>query len=577
MLCKRIVLRQLCCLSLFVICFLAPARGSAQAATLLTVSDARQVSELQLAKVMAEDSSIWLSVRLLGRARLALVTAESDVEAAPAADAWLHALDFATRVRVAAPSGALSGCEVSKRFAVADSGLAESQRVAPFEVSRANSELALRRLLADAGLPVDVERVAQFTTDARPPFQVQIYDLPAAGGRTEALRLHDRGHPGELPKISISGARTLPLSLIALAKEGVLPLGQESADPSEFPVAYRALDTSCDYLSARADWSALNPTRWLNEVQASAALFAWTVFPSHGQIPPAISRYFEELSGTSASSCELRVRAAHVRGSVTAADFVCGGADDLAQSLSEVGFAELRVSRFFGSLSAEGSAFRVATAAPRGPLLLATDLDQSGCPELISAPPNVASDSPGSRSPSPVSTTPIAVSAPNDPYYEQTPRGTPVSRCEGSCSATGFDSGSNDSCNGDSSSSDSSSESCSGDSSSSDSASDSCSGDSSAGDSGPDSCSGDASDSSSDDCGGDSSDSSSDSSGCGKSEYDGDTCSGNSENGNAARAKGAALRPGTPSRPRPRNVRLSLLTLLAAALALPLRRRRSSR
>ena len=573
------VLRYFTCVALFSAFLLAPLSGGAQTAALLAVGDATQLSEVQLAKVMADDSSLWLSVRLQGRSRLALVTAQAGVESAPAAHAWLRALDFATRVRVSAPPGPLSSCGSSKPFELADSGLQEPRRVPAFQISVANSELELRRLLADAGLPVEVARVAQFTSDAAPPFRVVLYDVPAFGGSTEALRLVDRGHADELPKIVLSGAKSLPLSLIALAKEGVLPLLQESADPSEFPVAYRALDQTSDYLSARGSWLAQNPTRWLNEVQASTALFAWTAFPAGGQLAPVVSRYFEQLSGAPTGPCEAQVLAAHASASMNAADFVCDGADDLSLSLTEVGFADLHLSRFFGSVSADGGRFRVAPGVPRSPLLLATDFDTSGCPLAVPTPANEPSEPPASMTPTPASPAPVVVSAPEDPYAGPASGATPVSQSEGSCTVSAVDSGSNDSCSGDSSSADSSSDSCSGDSSSSDANGDSCSGDSSSGESGPDSCSGDSRDSSSDSCSGDS-DSSNDSSGCGKSEYDGDTCSGNSAKASAESGRagsGGRSVASAAARPRPRPVRLSLLTLLAAALALPLRRLRASR
>ena len=568
------VLQKFTCFALLATSTLAPVHASAQTAALLAVGDATQLTELQLAKVVAEDSSLWLSVRLQGRTRLALVSAESSVDTAPAAHAWLRALDFATRVRVAPPPGPLSGCGASPKLEAADTGLPEPRSVAALEVSSADSDVELRRRLADAGLPVDISRIARFTSDAEPPYRIVVYDVPAFGGSTEALRLVDHGHPTALPHLEISGANSVPISLIALAKEGVLPLEQESADPSEFPIAYRALDQSTDYLSARRGWLAQNPTRWLIEVQASAALFTASALPSNGQIEPVISRYFSAL-GAAANGCEARVRAARARASLNAADFACAGADDLSLSLAELDFAELRLSRFFGTT--EGANFRVDPGVPRGPLLLATDFDASGCEPISAEPPRAPNDPPESRTPPPVSTAPVVVSGPDDPNYDPVPVNTTRVYAEGSCTASPSDRGSHDSCSGDSSSRDSSRDSCSGDSSSGDSSSDSCSGDSSSNDSGPDSCSGDASDSSSDSCSGDS-DSSGDSSGCGKSEYDGDTCSGDSASGNGAPAKSASLRTGrATARPRPRQVRLSLLTLLAAALALPLRRLRASR
>jgi len=555
---------------------LVPARGSAQTAALIAVGDATQLSEVQLAKVMADDSSLWLSVRLQGRTRLALVSAEASVESAPAADAWLRALDFATRVRVVPPPGPLASCGSLTPFSPADTGIPDSRRVAAFEVSSASSEVELRRRLADASLPVDVDRIAQFTAHAQPPFRIALYDAPPFGGSTDALRMVDRGHPGALPRLETSGASSVPLSLILLAQGGASPLGQDSADASEFPVAYRALDASSDYLSARRGWLAQNSGRWLNEAQTSDALFKGVALGSSAPMEPVIARYFAELSSAPASNCTVQVRAARARDSQNASDFTCDGADDLARSLAELGFAELRLSRFFGTLSSDGASFQGAASVPRSSLLVATDLDVSGCPPVVVEAPAVPrdpSDPPESRTPPPMSTAPVVVSAPDDPYYDP-PANTPRVDHEGSCTASVSDSSSNDSCSGDSSSGDSSRDSCSGDSSSNDS----CSGDSSSNDSGPDSCSGDSSESSSDSCSGDSSDANEDSGGCGKSDYDGETCLGNSSSSSEGRAKSAGLgRGASAARPRPRQVRLSLLTLLAAALALPLRRLRAWR
>ncbi|HET7541410.1 MAG TPA: hypothetical protein VFK05_16150 [Polyangiaceae bacterium] len=569
------MLRKFTCLAVFGVCALASVCGRAQTPALLVVGDAKQLSEVQLAKVLADDSSLWLSVRLQGRTRLALVTAGAAVESAPAAHAWLSALDFATRVRVAAPPG--SACAGSTQFAPADTGLPEARRVAAHDVFEVASELELRRRLADAELPVDLERIARFTSRAEPPFQVLVYDLPELASSTEALRLVDHGHANELPKIVLSGADSLPLSLIALAKDGAQPFPEPSAELSEFPVSYRALDASSDYRAARRGWLEQNPQRWLNEVQASLALFRVTNLPSGADIDSATTRYLAGLSGEDASACQARVRAAHTRGSVNADDFRCGGADDLSKSLTELDFAEPRLSRFFGALNPDGATFRVAESAASGPLLVATDFDSSECaPELALPPTSSATGEPTQTRTPPENTTPVVVGTSS----EATPVTTTATVSETSCTASSSSSSASgsDSCSGDSSSSESSSDSCSGDSSSSDSEDESCSGDSSSSDSEDDSCGGDSSDSNSDTCSGDS-DPEGDS-GCGKSGYDGDTCSGNSASSNSARAKSAALgAEHTLKQPRSRTrpVRLSLLTWLAAALALPLRRLRAWR
>ncbi|HEX2669599.1 MAG TPA: hypothetical protein VHM25_01945, partial [Polyangiaceae bacterium] len=507
------MLKKLICLVACAASSLTPAPVRAQTAVLLAVADAAQLSEVKLAKVMADDASLWLAVQLKGGTRLALVTAEAGIEVAPAADAWLRALDYSTRVRVAAPPGSPVKCGDLQQFEPDDTGLPEAQRVAAFEVSSASTELELRRRLADAGLPVDAERVAQFTSVTQPPFRVALYDVPMAGGSTEALRWVEQGQPTSLPQIAISGAPTAALGLIAIAGQGVQLLSQDSADPSEFPVVYRAIDASSDYLTARRDWLAQNPTRWLNEVQAIAPLFSGTVMPSGRRITSLISRYFTASRQASASACEAKVRAAYERASTNADDFTCDAADDLARSLSEIGFAELRASRFFGRIGGDGANFRGAAAGSRSPLLFATDLDLSGCPADVLPPVSV----PITRMPpAPVNTTPVVVSTPDDPYTEPTPPVRVGVYSEGSCTGSASDPGPSESCSGDTSSTESSSDSCSGDTSSTESSSDSCSGDTSSTESSSDSCSGDTSstESSSDSCSGDTSSTESSSDSC---------------------------------------------------------------
>jgi len=576
---QQVVLRKFTCLSLFALWNLAPAHSHAETA-LISIGDATQLSEVQLAQVVADESTAWLSIHLRGSIRLALVTANSAAEPAPAADAWLRALDYATRVRVSPPPGPLAPCGAMSRFEVADTGLPEARRVVASRVTLEDSELALRRCLADAGLPVDVERIAAFASEAQPPFRVALYEVPAFGGNTEALRFTQRGEPGKLPRIAILGSNSVPVSWIALATNTVQPLAQESADPSEFPIAYRALDASTDYTAARRGWLSRNPMRWLSEGNAGAALFTSAVLPTGVVIDSVIDRYFTEQSGTSGSACEAAVRAAHARNSTDTEEFACNGADDLSRTLSEVGFAPLQLSRFYGALARDGATFH-ATDSPKGSSLLpATDFDDSGCLQAVSPPDtsNGSSEPPGPTPQPPVSTSPVIIGTPDEASHHPAPVDA-TGRHDESCVLSPYDSTSQDSCSGDSRSSDSRHDSCSGDSSSSDSSTDSCSGDSRPADSGTDSCSGDSSssDSGSDSCSG-SSDSSTDSSGCGKSEYDGDTCSGDSAGQGAARAKSAALRSSVKSqRQPPRRVRLSLLTLLGAALALPLRRLRASR
>jgi len=286
------------------------------------------------------------------------------------------------------------------------------------------------------------------------------------------------------------------------------------------------------------------------------------VFPSGERIEPVIRRYFTSASVGSASACEQRSRAAYEHGSENIEEFRCEGADDLSRTLAEVQFAELRASRFFGRLDMAGTKFQIVASGSRSPLLFATEFDRSGCEEI---PGSVSLPYPPS-SPPPASTEPVVV-APTEPYSVPTPTATGA-YTEGSCSGSISRFDSNDDCGGDPRSPQPNSEGCSGDPTSSESNTDGCSGDSTSGESSTDSCSGDSSsdEPSADSCSGDSSD----------SKYDGDTCSGDSAESSTVRAKRAELRE-SPARPHVRHLRMSLVTLLAAALGLPLRRRSASR
>ncbi|HEY1537525.1 MAG TPA: hypothetical protein VGF76_26075, partial [Polyangiaceae bacterium] len=443
--------RKLCGLALAICCASWPSVARAQDAVLVAASDPKLVTEVQLAQVMADDSSLWLSVHANGGARLALVSAASSVETTPSSDTWLRALDFTTRVHVAPPPGPLAACPSQSSFPAADSGLPESDVSAASPVTSVDSELELERSLANAGIRVAASVLDAFSVDATPPFQISWFEVGSSGGNSSALRLLDHGHPGQLPKIRIAGLDSVPLSLIALARDAVQPVGQELADPSDFAVTYFAADGNTDYVSARASWLPANADRWLLEAAQSPVLF----------------------DGTLARAAAL--------------DSV---KDDLADSVRELGVDQIQLSRLFGSLSAAGATFRVAPSPRRDPLVVATDFDTTHCaPASVGVPVSGVPRTdvtPPARSPSQPAVdqsgeATTVVVAPGDDTTDTDGSNVTIDTSSDSC---GSDPNApppppNDSCTGDSSSSDSSSsDSCSGDSSSDDSQDDSCSGDS---------------------------------------------------------------------------------------------------
>jgi hypothetical protein len=582
-------MRKSCSFAVGALCCLSASVVRAAPSVLIAASDPTQIAEVELAKVVASDGSLWLSVKLAGHAKLAVVTGAASVEPAKAADAWLRALDFATRVRVTPPPGPLAAC-LNSNGNLADSGVPELANLASSQVSSVASELELRRSLAAAGLDVDLGTIAQFSAGVSAPFRLVSYEVPDEGGSTAAVRLSDSGEALAVPGIVTAGRASLPLTLLTLAASAVLPATAPVSDPSEFAVRYIGASAGTDYAAARGAWLAEDQTRWLLEARASSALFAWTVIPGAGEIEPALAHYFDEAPEPGdARSCLSAVRAARARASRAIPDYDCDGADDLGRSLSELDFSDIRVTRLFGSITVAGVGLRASSDPERDSRVVATDFDSKDCAVGVSVSPGPG----GSTVPGGVSSPSDGSSASGSTVVSSSEESTTVSDGD-SCTVTtvgdscsgdsSSDSSSSDSCSGNSSSNSSSSDSCSGNSSSDSSSSDSCSGNSSSDSSSSDSCSGNSSSdsSSSDSCSGDSSSqsSSSDSSGCGKSNYDGDTCSGSSSSSASAGGQpSAALEPGQRplSAHRARRVRLSLWTLLALALALPLRRWKSPR
>jgi len=536
--------------------------AAAEPAALIAASDPASLSEVELVQVAASPRPLWLRARVAAHAKLALVSGANETDAAPNASAWLGALDFATRVRVTPPPGPLAPCTgVSGKLA--DSGAPEPALLDPSSVATLSSELDLRRALSDAGLSVDAGELVAFTGAVLAPYRVSFFESGAKPADTATIRLTSTGPALTVPGLVLAPRTCVPATVLTLAAQGLEPALASSFEPGNFAVTYFGATATTNYVSARAAWSNEDPARWLDEARAASALFDFTVIPGAGEIEPGASDYFERVLGLARGrACFDAVLAARSGGSGSGSDFGCGGADDLEIAQSAVNFGDLRITRLFGTLSRSDLVLRVSGDAPHDSRVVATDFDGAGCGAPAS-PPNMSggtgavtescsgsseSSSGSGRSGPGI----VEVSSPDEPS---------IVTNNDSCGVTVYP----DSCSGDSSTS--SSDSCSGDSTSSDAtSSDSCSGDSTSSDA-----------TSSDSCSGDSS-SSDDSSGCGSSGYQGDTCSGSTENSASVEKSSAALQGSSKhktSAPRAKKLHLSLLTLFSAALAFPLRRRGS--
>ena len=74
-------------LALLGACVFGTSVARAQPAVLISAADPAQIVEVELAKVAASDSSLWLSVKLARNGRLAVVSSAAQLAPAKSADA----------------------------------------------------------------------------------------------------------------------------------------------------------------------------------------------------------------------------------------------------------------------------------------------------------------------------------------------------------------------------------------------------------------------------------------------------------------------------------------------------------
>ncbi|HEY2406329.1 MAG TPA: hypothetical protein VGI10_10010 [Polyangiaceae bacterium] len=536
--------------------------GTASAQVMIASQTALKV-EIELGHVLGGASSAsWLSARVPSADRIAIVTPDgATLPSSAASDAWLRALDFASRVRVAPPGDFALACQ-GRAPELADSGLPEAARIAASSSDLVGSDLELRRALEQGQLDVNVDDLAAFEAAALAPYRISWFEAPSTGGATSALALasSESTQPPTIWLEKCSGT----LNLLALSERALSPTAGSVSDTSTLRVLYRGLQGSSDYRAAVDEETLTTPDGWLREAVVPAPWFGFVALAGWGVIDPVSTRYVENaLSSSAADACVAQIQSAWLANSQRTTDYQCMGASDLSRALQVLDFHDPVLSRYSGALrSARVLALAGAELASEAPLLVATDVDASGCAvgtvngSPTGGPSNGESAGGvplGGVSESPSGSSGSDVSVDTNTYVDASGGGDSDEGCGTSSPGTGQgeqeppSAGSSDSCSGDSSDGQGSSDSCSGDSSDGQDSSDSCSGDSS--------------------------DGSKDSSGCSSNSHSGssgDTCSGSSPGSASATQEWLSNSRGGKRKPK---LRVSMLSMLGCAFMLPLRRR----
>lgn len=550
--------------------------------------------EVRLAQARsAQWSRLWVQYRLQGAGRLAIVApAAPGTRVDPVPDAWFEALEAATSLRIVRPTGAPACGAASSGSLHVTGSLAHEPTLAPTEVALLSGIADVQGFAAGRSLTFSSDD--QLALAQHPgPYVALVYELSGAGVLTQAVRF---SAPGSAAPVALTLPSTaggpVDLSVWWLGEGRARIVGAKEHTPDAVGFSWLAVQGVSDYPERRRELlESEQGAAWLVEVSGSSALHQWTVLPNQaGAIPPIVSEYLDraltqgattgslgeclaavwdarasgQAGGVVSERCPAGALAlvpgggtscsnAAGPGEISASSLACGEADDLAHALAGSRPDRLRVTRHRGLLAAKtgDAAIELFDGAELSAAITAPETDLSGCSGVGGAGGSGSvsghgayggsTGSPGTPDPDP------GYGATSGEYEDDAHVDVSVS-----CWGTSEPGHGDDSCSGDSSSSQE------GDG-------DACSGDSSDGyDDGGDSCSGDSSDGS-DSCSGDSSDGYGDG---------GDSCSGDSGGGDSGCSSDSSSSGGdcSLSKRRPRRPKLSLLVLWVAALLFPLRR-----
>ena len=593
-------------------CALLAGGSSARASTALVGNV--KATELRVAFADAAWSTVWTSLRVEEAGPFALVVPLPDgAYVDQSSDAWFEALEVATATRVLPPEGLNPYCPgkdgPADPFDVAGS-TGHTESLAPETIALADDAAAVATWAQGQGLTLDGALETALGSAGAKRFLCVRFTSPGGAVTTPTLRV---SAPQGLPTLpfSITRASAAPLRVSAwFVGEGRGDLGGTTAVPvpgSE--VTWNAKTQTSDAVAARDALLSAQPDGVTLESTAHDAFATSVLFANDSaSIDPVVVTYFQRAAAygnapSGAAACIAAAKplfatagavsptcprgdlaappaactpAAPGPGELDAAKLACGpGADDLAIALSGAASKTARLTRrtFVIAQGASGKDRTVTFGAGAAvqPVLEAGSVDVSDCFASGGSGGGGMGGSGGSTgTTTSTSTTPTTggqgqggsgagTSGNGNGAYGGSPPGHGGWPGEGATAGDpyAYVDPIGCACNGtvDTTDTTATADSCDGSSPTSDPASDSCSGDS-AGTTASDACSGDSAGTASDACSGDSAGTAS------------DACSGDS----AGTASDCAITH-RPAGRRTAAPRLSLLTLAAIALVLPLRRR----
>lgn len=575
-----------CCLPSRAFCLVAlPAPGGAV--------DEQELRLIMTAHGQRSSLSVEWVLRVTGDHFWVLAPLESGGTLDLADPAWFAAVEHATAPRILPPSDIELGVCDAIDGVHDTTDLARGERALPRAVTTLTAPAELAAFL-------DTEALHQGNAisfaDFGEPEALVALEYPAISGAPilVQLRFEATNAPDVwLERLRPSGSRApLPVTLTVLAHEPVL-LDVARVTSDDVPTNWRGTQSDSDYPVQRSRFLDENPGAWVTEVVGATHLFDAYYPDGQAAVPSVVAGFHERVVGRgyacpdfeewleAARDRDALAPVACGRGELASLDppacpsgpgpaneLECEGIDDLALALSGARLSKLVLTRQVGRLPTSAALVPEPAAASHTAKAYADALIESACGEGgasgTSSDGSGGTGGAGSAGGSGGSSASFGGAAEgNGGFWTNSTSASSAGggSSRGRSSSSGGGSGYPDYYHEDEVTVRVQTESfqCGSSSSSSES---SCSGDSSPEDDGGDeTCSGDSSEGSGDSCSGDSG-----------GDVEGDTCSGANEGGDATCAgdSGGDCAVGRRGFPRPR---LSVVTLLLAAGALPWRRR----
>ena len=368
----RTPLRALASASLLV-SLLVPGAARAAGAVLTPTAGATHEVRIDMAIAARPEGSVrWARASIKGSSRMMwLVPVRPGAAADWSGDAWLDALDAATRPIVMRPTTTPPGCTLaSGPVGTTSFSASAAPRKWPASFAVLDDAIGARAYAVSRGFMVDAATAERLAAVNAAGWMFIAFELSSdvSAFRTPALRVEDTGAGDVLPFALVGGASTDTQATVFVVSSGRAALSGAVELPAG-SLSWSSAGSSYEVDRQKLLGASATPA-WMRESESAAAIFFPTTVVDGGIIPSVVEAYFASQAQAtacvaatrSAATSSKRVGTACAAGALTRAPgaspcaanegelspstFSCGTLDDLALAMSGRVVSEATVSRW---------------------------------------------------------------------------------------------------------------------------------------------------------------------------------------------------------------------------------------